>query len=103
MVYESGVITQQVSSVVIFIAIFIYLQVHSLSGNHLIWTGSLLTGIGYISWDLIIRSNYEFKRKSLMSNMIDQYTQRQMQGNAWPRVHFSSLLHFWGYPLSSKH
>ncbi|EPB90582.1 hypothetical protein HMPREF1544_02643 [Mucor circinelloides 1006PhL] len=63
MVYESGVITQQVSSVVIFIAIFIYLQVHSLSGNHLIWTGSLLTGIGYISWDLIIRSNYEFKRQ----------------------------------------
>ena len=62
MVYESGVITQQVSSVVIFIAIFIYLQIHSLSGNHLIWTGSLLTGVGYISWDLIIRSNYEFKR-----------------------------------------
>jgi phosphatidylinositol glycan class C protein len=66
MVFESGVITQHISSVVIFIAIFIYLQVHSLSGSHLIWTGSLLTGIGYIFWDLIMlktRSNYEFKRK----------------------------------------
>lgn len=66
MVYESGVITQHISSVVIFIAIFIYLQIHSLSGNHLIWAGSLLTGIGYIIWDLTllkIRSNHEFKRK----------------------------------------
>lgn len=66
MVYESGVITQHISSVVIFIAIFINLRVHSLSGNHLIWTGSLLTGLGYIFWDLIVlttRSNYEFKRK----------------------------------------
>lgn len=66
MVYESGVITQHISSVVIFIAIFIYLQLHSLSGSHLIWTGSLLTGVGYIFWDLIMlktRSNYEFKRK----------------------------------------
>ncbi|KAI9268439.1 phosphatidylinositol N-acetylglucosaminyltransferase subunit C [Helicostylum pulchrum] len=66
MVYESGVITQHISSVVIFIAIFINLRVHSLSGNHLIWTGSLLTGLGYIFWDLIVlttRSNYEFKRQ----------------------------------------
>ncbi|CAO3619959.1 unnamed protein product [Mucor hiemalis] len=68
MVYESGVITQHISSVVIFIAIFIYLQLHSLSGTHLIWTGSLLTGVGYIFWDLIMlktRSNYEFKRQRI--------------------------------------
>ncbi|KAI7895209.1 phosphatidylinositol N-acetylglucosaminyltransferase subunit C [Mucor mucedo] len=66
MVYESGVITQHISSVVIFIAIFIYLQIHSVSGNHLIWAGSLLTGIGYIIWDLTLlktRSNHEFKRQ----------------------------------------
>ncbi|KAI9358448.1 phosphatidylinositol N-acetylglucosaminyltransferase subunit C [Pilaira anomala] len=66
MVYESGVITQHISSVVIFIAIFIYLQDHSLSGNHLIWIGSLLTGVGYIFWDLIVfksKANYEFKRQ----------------------------------------
>ncbi|KAI8979330.1 phosphatidylinositol N-acetylglucosaminyltransferase subunit C [Mycotypha africana] len=66
MVYESGVITQHLSSVVIFIAIFIYLQLHSITGYNLIWTGSFLTGIGYIFWDLIMlktRSNYEFKRK----------------------------------------
>jgi phosphatidylinositol glycan class C protein len=66
MVYESRVITQHISSVVIFIAIFIYLQIHSLSGNHLIWTGSCLTGLGYLFWDLVMlkkHSNYEFKRK----------------------------------------
>ncbi|KAI9474165.1 MAG: phosphatidylinositol N-acetylglucosaminyltransferase subunit C [Benjaminiella poitrasii] len=51
MVYESGVITQHMSSVVIFIAIFVYLQDHVLTGQHLIWTGSLLTGLGYIFWD----------------------------------------------------
>lgn len=66
MVYESGVITQHISSVVIFIALFIYLQIHSLSGSHLIWTGSLLTGVGYLIWDVIMlkyKRNFEFKRE----------------------------------------
>lgn len=65
-VCESGVITQQLSSVVIFIAIFIYLQNNVMSGHHLIWTGSLLTGIGYIFWDFTMlktKNDYEFKRK----------------------------------------
>lgn len=81
MVYESGVITQHVSSVVIFIAIFIYLQVHSLSGNHLIWTGSLLTGMGYIFWDLIMvktRHNYQFKRKPLLRNTREIKSKKRM-------------------------
>jgi phosphatidylinositol glycan class C protein len=66
MVYESGVITQHISSVVIFIALFIYLQIHSLSGSHLIWTGSLLTGVGYLVWDVIMlkyKQSFEFKRE----------------------------------------
>jgi phosphatidylinositol glycan class C protein len=66
MVYESGVITQHISSVVIFIALFIYLQMHSLSGSDLIWTGSLLTGVGYLVWDVIMlkyKRNFEFKRE----------------------------------------
>ncbi|RCH85134.1 hypothetical protein CU098_007506 [Rhizopus stolonifer] len=65
-VCESGVITQQLSSVVIFIAIFIYLQNNVMSGHHLIWTGSLLTGIGYIFWDFTMlktKNDYEFKRQ----------------------------------------
>ncbi|CDH54091.1 phosphatidylinositol n-acetylglucosaminyltransferase subunit c [Lichtheimia corymbifera JMRC:FSU:9682] len=54
MVYESGVITQHISSVVIFIAVFIYLQMGALVANHLIWTGSFMTGVGYVIWDLVM-------------------------------------------------
>ncbi|KAI8049819.1 phosphatidylinositol N-acetylglucosaminyltransferase subunit C [Gilbertella persicaria] len=68
MVYESGIITQHISSVVIFIAVFIYLQDHSLSGNHLIWTGSFLTGVGYIFWDLRIRNMNELKRQRVVKS-----------------------------------
>ncbi|KAI7899785.1 phosphatidylinositol N-acetylglucosaminyltransferase subunit C [Cokeromyces recurvatus] len=66
MVYESGVITQHISTVVIFIAIFVYLQDHILSGQHLIWVGTFLTGFGYIFWDWMMvktQSDYEFKRQ----------------------------------------
>ena len=64
MVYESGVITQHISSVVIFIAIFIYLQLNTLAASHLIWSGSLLTGIGYIFCDLVMtRRQHTFERK----------------------------------------
>ncbi|KAI9268739.1 phosphatidylinositol N-acetylglucosaminyltransferase subunit C [Sporodiniella umbellata] len=63
MVGESGVISQQLSSVGIFIAIFIYLQNSVMSGHHLIWAGSLSTGIGYVFWDLIMVKTREFKRQ----------------------------------------
>ncbi|KAI8988785.1 phosphatidylinositol N-acetylglucosaminyltransferase subunit C [Pilobolus umbonatus] len=64
MVYESGVITQHIFSVVIFIAIFIYLRQYTITGNYLIWLGSIMTGLGYLFWDLMMsktRENYEFK------------------------------------------
>ncbi|OAD67071.1 hypothetical protein PHYBLDRAFT_174455, partial [Phycomyces blakesleeanus NRRL 1555(-)] len=64
MVHASGGITQHISSVVIFIAIFIDLQTHTLSANHLIWTGSLLTGAGYLFLDLMMlrkTENYDVK------------------------------------------
>lgn len=70
MVYESGVITQHISSVVIFIAVFIYLQMGTLVANHLIWTGSFMTGIGYIVWDLVmIQHNRGFERKSMLEEL----------------------------------
>ncbi|KAL4210743.1 phosphatidylinositol N-acetylglucosaminyltransferase [Rhizopus microsporus] len=70
-VYESGVITQQISSVIIFIALFIYLQSNVMSGHYLIWAGSLSTGAGYIFWDLIMlktRNDYEFKRQRVVKS-----------------------------------
>ncbi|KAI8365225.1 phosphatidylinositol N-acetylglucosaminyltransferase subunit C [Radiomyces spectabilis] len=73
MVYESGVITQHISSVVIFIAIFIDLQLHSLSATHLIWTSSLFAVTGYMFWDLIMlktAKNYELSRKHVIKSTI---------------------------------
>ncbi|KAI9015714.1 phosphatidylinositol N-acetylglucosaminyltransferase subunit C [Phycomyces nitens] len=73
MVHASGGITQHISSVVIFIAIFIDLQTHTLSANHLIWTGSLLTGTGYLFLDLIMlrkTENYDIKRKRVVKSAI---------------------------------
>ncbi|KAI8329201.1 phosphatidylinositol N-acetylglucosaminyltransferase subunit C [Blakeslea trispora] len=65
MVYESGVITQHISSVVIFIAVFIYLQMNPTLGHHLILAGSCSTGIGYLFWDLTMSksSDYQYKRQ----------------------------------------
>lgn len=54
MVFESGVISQHISSVVVFVAIFINLQAQTLLATHLIWVGSFLTGIAYIFWDFYI-------------------------------------------------
>lgn|ERR1700751_2835499 len=53
-VYESGVISQHISSIVIFIAVFINLEQQKLATNTLIIAGTLLTSLGYIFWDLSI-------------------------------------------------
>lgn len=61
MVYQSGIITQHISSIVIFIAIFINLQLQSLSATQLIWIGSTFTGLGYLFWNIIVK-NHSFRR-----------------------------------------
>ncbi|KAI9319962.1 phosphatidylinositol N-acetylglucosaminyltransferase subunit C [Dichotomocladium elegans] len=69
MVYKSGVITQHISSVVIFIAVFIYLQMGTLVANQLIWAGSLMTGVGYVFWDSVMipktTPNLHFDRNTI--------------------------------------
>ncbi|KAI8581900.1 hypothetical protein K450DRAFT_229778 [Umbelopsis ramanniana AG] len=50
-VYESGVIAQHISSIVIFIAVFINLEQQKLATNSLIIAGTLMTSLGYIFWD----------------------------------------------------
>ncbi|CAG8468491.1 9917_t:CDS:2 [Paraglomus brasilianum] len=65
-VMESGVISQHISSIIIFVAVFIYLYFDMLSAEKLIATGTILTAIGYIIWALSIRKtdpSYEYKQK----------------------------------------
>lgn len=65
-VRESGVIVQHMSSIVLFIAVFIYLYDDTLSPSSLISAGTALTGAGYVFWDLSIRTtdpSYEYKRQ----------------------------------------
>lgn len=62
MVYQSGIITQHISSIVIFVAIFINLQLGSLSARQLIWIGSTFTGLGYLFWNIIVK-NHSFRCK----------------------------------------
>lgn len=50
-VYESGVIVQHISSIVIFIAVFIHLEQQKLATNTLIIIGTLMTALGYVFWD----------------------------------------------------
>ncbi|KAI8146418.1 phosphatidylinositol N-acetylglucosaminyltransferase subunit C [Fennellomyces sp. T-0311] len=69
MVCESGIITQHISSVVVFIAIFIFLQMGTLAASHLIWAGSLLTGIGYVFCDLVM-TNHTFERKRVVKSAV---------------------------------
>ncbi|KAI8093907.1 phosphatidylinositol N-acetylglucosaminyltransferase subunit C [Halteromyces radiatus] len=69
MVYQSGIITQHISSIVIFIAIFINLQLSALSGRQLIWIGSSFTGLGYLFWNMIVK-NHAFKRKHVLKSAV---------------------------------
>ncbi|CAB4389669.1 phosphatidylinositol N-acetylglucosaminyltransferase [Rhizophagus irregularis] len=62
---ESCVISQHISSIVIFIAVFIYLYLDMLSAQNLIISGTVFTIIGYIFWDKSISKtdpSYEYKR-----------------------------------------
>ncbi|ORX89480.1 phosphatidylinositol N-acetylglucosaminyltransferase [Basidiobolus meristosporus CBS 931.73] len=64
-VRESTVITQHISSIIIFVAVFIWLYHKVLSAQTLIWSGTLSTGVGYIYWDYSISKTdplYQHKR-----------------------------------------
>ncbi|KAG9286701.1 hypothetical protein G9A89_012251 [Geosiphon pyriformis] len=72
-VMESGVISQHISSIVIFIAVFIYLYLDMLSAQILIIIGTIFTSIGYIFWDLSIFKtdpSYEYTRRKTAKGAI---------------------------------
>ena len=54
LVKESGIISQHISSIVIFIAIFIHLYLGNLSAEKLLVIGGCFTLAGYSLWDLTI-------------------------------------------------
>jgi phosphatidylinositol glycan class C protein len=68
------VISQHISSIVIFIAVFIYLYLDMLSTETLIAIGSVCTAIGYTVWDYSILQtdpSYEYKRAYFRTLAID--------------------------------
>ncbi|KAG5462728.1 MAG: LOW QUALITY PROTEIN: phosphatidylinositol N-acetylglucosaminyltransferase-domain-containing protein [Olpidium bornovanus] len=67
-VCDTGVIVQQISSIVVFVAIFIYLYFEVLLPITLTTIGTTLTGAGYVFWDLSSRKadpSFEHKRKKV--------------------------------------
>ncbi|KAJ2508688.1 glycosylphosphatidylinositol anchor biosynthesis [Coemansia sp. RSA 2052] len=52
-VIQTTVITQHISSIMIFIAVFINLYRGSLAGKTLVWCSSISTVLGFIFWDIL--------------------------------------------------
>jgi hypothetical protein len=96
-VYESGVIAQHISSIVIFIAVFINLEQQKLATNSLIIAGTLLTSLGYIFWDYsVVQTVPSYASKSkylplLILNIFESYTYFCAQGRRRPKEHCSFL------------
>ncbi|ORX60400.1 phosphatidylinositol N-acetylglucosaminyltransferase [Hesseltinella vesiculosa] len=67
MVYQSGIITQHISTVVIFVAIFIHLQNNSISATQLIWIGAASTTLGYFCWNLMAKQQ-SFRRGRVLKS-----------------------------------
>ncbi|KAJ1965788.1 glycosylphosphatidylinositol anchor biosynthesis [Dipsacomyces acuminosporus] len=52
-VRQTAVVTQHISSIMIFIAVFIYLYRGSLTGGVLLWCSSTFTVLGFVFWDIL--------------------------------------------------
>ncbi|KAJ2474012.1 glycosylphosphatidylinositol anchor biosynthesis [Coemansia sp. RSA 2322] len=52
-VMQTTVITQHISSIMIFIAVFIHLYRGSLTGRALVWCSSISTVLGFVFWDIL--------------------------------------------------
>ncbi|KAJ2638448.1 glycosylphosphatidylinositol anchor biosynthesis [Coemansia sp. RSA 1286] len=52
-VMQTSVVTQHISSIMVFIAVFINLYSSSLTGQLLLWSSSVSTVLGFILWDLL--------------------------------------------------
>ncbi|KAL1924086.1 uncharacterized protein VTP21DRAFT_7121 [Calcarisporiella thermophila] len=72
-VVESNVVSQQISSIMVFVAVFKYLYTAKLSAQSLIWIGSALSAVGYVFWDLNIGRadpTYIYRRKKTAKGAI---------------------------------
>lgn len=78
-VYESGVIAQHISSIVIFIAVFINLEQQKLATNSLIIAGTLMTSLGYIFWDYsVVQTVPSYASKSRTIGHIKRFKCRML-------------------------
>lgn len=72
-VADTGVITQHISSILIFIAVFLYLYVGRLSPEVLLTSCALTMATGYAIWDFSIRSmysSYTMKRRHIIKSSV---------------------------------
>ncbi|KAI8325874.1 phosphatidylinositol N-acetylglucosaminyltransferase [Martensiomyces pterosporus] len=52
-VMQTAVVTQHISSIMVFIAVFIHLYRGSLTGKALLWCSSIFTVLGFVFWDIL--------------------------------------------------
>ncbi|KAI8067530.1 phosphatidylinositol N-acetylglucosaminyltransferase subunit C [Gongronella butleri] len=69
MVYQSGIITQHISSIVIFVALFIHYQQNAISAQQLICTGVASTTVGYFCWYLMVE-HHAFERVRVLKSAL---------------------------------
>ncbi|KAF9578813.1 hypothetical protein BGW38_005219 [Lunasporangiospora selenospora] len=72
-VLESTIITQHISSIVIFVAVFIYLFFRILSPHTLITIGTLGTAVGYGFWDwsnTILTPDSSYQRRKIFKGAV---------------------------------
>lgn len=88
-VLESTIISQHISSIVIFVAVFIYLYFGLLSSHALIYIGTAGTAIGYGFWDwsntmLTPDSNYKSKDQGIVIREIEREKERESHAHRDP-------------------
>ncbi|KAJ1723376.1 glycosylphosphatidylinositol anchor biosynthesis [Coemansia erecta] len=69
-VMQTAVVTQHISSIMVFIAVFINLYRGSLAGHVLLWFSSILTVLGFVFWDILSLYLHTPERRIVRFNLI---------------------------------
>lgn len=100
LVSESGIISQHISSIVIFIALFIYMYSNQLRPEAVVVIGGGITIFGYGFWDLSLQKrdpNFTFERELEMRYLKDLISRQKDLQRCHPL-----LLDFAGLVANSK-
>ncbi|KAJ2373255.1 glycosylphosphatidylinositol anchor biosynthesis, partial [Coemansia sp. RSA 2603] len=69
-VMQTAVVTQHISSIMVFIAVFINLYRGSLAGHALLWVSSIITVLGFVFWDILSLYLHTPERRIVRFNLI---------------------------------